>query len=68
MITWLYDIDKHGATIRVPIDLDTHAIDWLRFEPWQEPPLLSRVRMRCRVCHDERGCKHTRVKEVYINE
>jgi hypothetical protein len=36
-----YTISDTGETVRVPLDLDTGAIDWLNAEPWQEPELLT---------------------------
>ena len=62
MITWYYGLDKHGATVRAPIDLDTLAINWLRAEPWHEPPSKVNDTRDCQRCHQCR-CRHKRVTE-----
>jgi len=42
MITYRYHTDPLTLiTTRTPINLTTGAIDWLRAEPWTEPPLLA---------------------------
>jgi|WetSurMetagenome_2_1015567.scaffolds.fasta_scaffold140542_2 hypothetical protein len=56
-ITWYYHVID-DATVRAPIDLDTLEIDWLRIEPWTEPP--SKVNddpMYCYKCKRSM-CKH----------
>jgi RNase P subunit RPR2 len=65
-MTHIYTI-LDGATVRAPIDLDTHEIDWLRVEPCDDPLILTaqpktrrfnvrRVLMRCT------NCGHTKMQ------